>query len=90
MEERQFLSKMEEVFIKKYWPEEDVLFYLHFQDGVAVSQIEITEDSKVFLSNKNPLQGVSKLYDQSLEDLELDEGDFISKADFMTIWKEHK
>ena len=67
MEERQFLNKMEEVFIKKYWPEEDVLFYLHFQDGVAVSQIEITEDSKIFLSATNPMQGVSMLYDQSME-----------------------
>ena len=80
---------MEEVFVKKYWTEEDVLFYLHFQDGNAVSQVEITKDSKVFLTTENPLQGDSMLYDQSLEDLELNVSDFISKDDFMKVWKEN-
>lgn len=81
---------MKEVFIKKYWAEEDVLFYLHFQDGIAVSQVEITKDSKVFLSTENPLQEDSMLYDQSLEELELNEGDFISRDDFMKVWKENR
>jgi len=31
---------MQEVFIKKYWNEDDILFYMHFQNGDAVRQIE--------------------------------------------------
>ena len=89
MAEQQILSKMEEVFVKKYWVEEDILFYLHFQDGSAVAQVEVTKDSKIFLSTENPLQGDFMLYDQALEDLELNEGDFISKDDFMNVWKEN-
>lgn len=81
---------MKEVFVRKYWAEEDVLFYLYFQNGYAVSQIEVTKDSKVFLSTKNPQRGESMLYDQSLEDLDLNEDDFITKEDFMKVWEERK
>ncbi len=33
---------MTNVYIKKYWEEEDVLFYLHFINNIAIRQIEIT------------------------------------------------
>ncbi len=85
--EQQFLNKVEEVFVKKYWSEEDVWFYLHFQNGNAVAQVEITKDFKVFLSTENPLQGDSMLYDQSLDDLDLNKEDYISKDEFMKVWK---
>ncbi len=76
-----------EVFVKKYWEEEDVLFYLHFNDGVAVRQIEISSQFKFFLSLENPVQGNSMLYDQSLESMNLNDSDFISKLEFETIWQ---
>lgn len=77
---------MKEVFIKKYWDEEDILFYLHFQNGEAVRQIEITANSKIFLSLNNSIQGDSMLYDQTLESLDIDEKDFITKQEFDTVW----
>jgi hypothetical protein len=80
---------MEEVFVKKYWTEDKVLFYLHFLNGQAVEQIEITTDDKVFLSLNKPNHGESMLYDQSLDELDLDEKDFITKEEFYKILDDH-
>lgn len=71
---------MTEVFIKKYWDEEDVLYYLHFVDGVAVEQIEITPTGKKFLTEK------SEIYDQSLEELDLKPEDIIEAKEFFYVW----
>ncbi|MET0461765.1 MAG: hypothetical protein ABW007_01370 [Chitinophagaceae bacterium] len=78
---------MQEVFIKKYWAEENILFYVHFQDGKAVRQIEVTPDQKVFLSTENPVQGEFSLYDQLLDDLQLDQKDFITAPVFDAVWR---
>ncbi|WP_153846414.1 hypothetical protein [Sphingobacterium paramultivorum] len=79
---------MKEIFIKKYWDEEDVLFYLHFQNEEAIAQVEITPKGKVFLSLENPKENTSMLYDQSLDELALEERDFITKEEFYRIWNE--
>jgi len=79
---------MKEVFVKKYWDEEDVLFYLHFQNGEAIRQIEITSNTKQKLTSSNPLNGDSMLYDQSLDELDLKESDYITESDFNKIWNE--
>lgn len=88
MADKRSLSKVNEVFVKKYWDEEGVLFYLHFQNGKAVSQIEISNHSTVFLSIEKPFNGDSMLYDQSLENLNLNESDFISKDEYFQIWED--
>jgi hypothetical protein len=77
---------MQEVFVKKYWDEEDVLFYLHFQNGEAIEQVEIMREGNVFLSIENPREETSMLYDQSLDELDLEEKDFITKEEFYRIW----
>ncbi len=77
---------MHELFVKKYWKEEDVIFYLHFQNGEAVRQIEITSNEKIFLSSEDPQHGDSMLYDQSFDDLDLQESDFISEEEFNKVW----
>lgn len=86
--DQQYLNKMKEVFVKKYWEEEDVLFYLHFQDNEAVRQLEITPTSKLKLTLNSPINGESILYDQTLDELELQESDFITEEDFNKIWNE--
>lgn len=78
---------MREVFVKKYWEEEEILFYLHFRNGEAIRQVEVTPDAKLFLTSSNPQSGGSTLYDQSLEELDLKESDFISEEEFNIIWK---
>ncbi|UPT65528.1 MAG: hypothetical protein M0D57_13365 [Sphingobacteriales bacterium JAD_PAG50586_3] len=75
-----------ETFIKKYWDEEDILFYLHFNDEEAARQIEITKSGKVFLSQENPFSGEAFLYDQSLSDFDFDQDDIISKEEFEIAW----
>lgn len=79
---------MKEVFVKKYWAEDKILFYLHFKNGEAVEQIEITPEGKVFLSLSNPNEEESMLYDQSLDELDLEENDFITREDFYNIWND--
>lgn len=81
---------MKEKFVKKYWEEEDTLFYLHFQDGQAIRQIEITSKGEKFLSLDNPTSDGSALYDQSLESLDLQDSDFITKQDFDKVWNNYK
>ncbi|OJU74572.1 MAG: hypothetical protein BGO09_02980 [Bacteroidetes bacterium 47-18] len=77
---------MQELFVKKYWNEEDVLFYLHFQNGKAVRQIEETSKGRVLLTSENPYQEGSMLYDQSVDELELNDSDFITKEEFNKAW----
>lgn len=79
---------MKEFFVKKYWDEEDVLFYIHFLNGEAVRQIEETSRDRVLLTSENPLQGESMLYDQSLDELELNKSDFITEEEFNKAWNE--
>jgi hypothetical protein len=81
---------MKDLFIKKYWAEDDVLFYLHFQNGEAVEQIEVTSSGSVFLSVENPIQGDSMLYDQTIEELDLNERDFIGEEEFINAWNQKK
>lgn len=77
-----------ETYLKRYWPEEDILFYLHFEGNKAVRQIEISSTGLVKLSADNPNQEESMLYDQDLEDLDdLDDFEVISVQDFNDIWK---
>jgi len=78
---------MKETFIKKYWDEEDVLYYLHFKDNDAVRQIEISGDTKVFLNVDVPAQALL-LYDQDLNDLEFNKEDFITKDVFTKAWED--
>ncbi|MBB2951620.1 hypothetical protein [Sphingobacterium sp. JUb56] len=77
---------MQELFIKQYWNEEDILFYIHFQNGEAVRQIEVASNSKVFLTSENPHQGESFLYDQSFDELDLEQPDFITEEEFNKVW----
>lgn len=77
---------MKNVFIKKNWEEENILFYLHFQDGEAIRQIEIKDNEKLFLTSDTPQIGDSFLYDQSLDELDLQESDFITENEFDKIW----
>ncbi|MDZ7880743.1 MAG: hypothetical protein U5L45_23915 [Saprospiraceae bacterium] len=78
---------MNDIFIKKYWADEDKLFYLHFQDKAAVKQIEITANEKIFLDIDTPVQGESMLYDQELNLLDLEQEDFITKEEFNIVWQ---
>ncbi len=78
---------MKDVFIKKSWSNDFILFYLHFRNGRAIKQIEILPTVKRILSIENPIEGESMLYDGNLDELDLDETDFISKEEFDKIWE---
>ncbi|MDD6209891.1 MAG: hypothetical protein PUB21_04715 [Bacteroidales bacterium] len=81
---------MEEKYIKKYWEEEDILFYLHFRDDFAVRQIEESSKGRIYLSEERPVIGEYMLYDQRLSDLDLTETDFITEQEFEKEWKKEK
>lgn len=77
---------MKEQFLKKYWAEEHILFFVHFRDGKAIRQIEATSERKVFLTIENPVDGDSILYDQHLDDLGAGPKDFITEEEFERAW----
>lgn len=79
---------MQELFVKKYWDEENILFYIHFRDGEAIRQIEETSKGRVLLTSENPHNGESMLYDQPLEELKLNDSDFITEEEFNKIWNQ--
>jgi len=79
---------MTETFIKKYWDEENVLYYLHFIGNDAIRQIEIRGDKKAYMDVKNPVQALN-IYDQDLDELELEKEDFITKQEFEEAWGEN-
>ncbi|MET0946389.1 MAG: hypothetical protein ABWY22_13335 [Flavobacterium sp.] len=78
---------MKEDFVKKYWEEEGLLFYIHFQNDIAVRQIEVKSEEKIYLSIDEPISGDSMLYDQLLYELDLEENDFITREEFNQIWE---
>lgn len=77
---------MKEIFVKKYWDEEDILFYLHFGDGDAMRQIEISKGIKKCY-DVSDLTQAEFVYDQKLDELDLDEKDFITKYEFDAMWE---
>jgi hypothetical protein len=77
---------MKDQYLKKYWAEEQVLFFVHFRDGKAVRQIEATSRRTAFVTTENPVDGESILYDQHLNDLCADSKDFITAEEFERAW----
>lgn len=77
---------MNDQFIKKKWEEEDVLFYVHFHNGIAIKQLEISSLEIIHLTTSCPVVGESFLYDQKLDDLILQDSDYISKEEFNRMW----
>ena len=85
---RKIKSMAKDLYVKKFWAEDDVLFYVHFKGDEAVRQIEITDGKRILLSTDKPVEGDYFLYDQTLEDLDLEDEDFISSAAFEKVWGE--
>lgn len=77
---------MNDCFIKKYWKEENILFYLHFHNEIAVRQLEIYPQKIIHLTTNIPIINEHFLYDQKLEDLNLDDSDYISEKEFNAKW----
>ena len=79
---------MKEVFIKKYWADEEITFYVHFKDDAAIRQIEVSPLGTKYLSTTKLVNGESILYDQGLNQLSIDGKDLITREDFELIWKQ--
>lgn len=77
---------MNDCFIKKYWKEEDILFYLHFHNKLVVRQIEVLSGETVCLTIESPIQGEHLLCDKELDDLSFEESDYISEKEFNKVW----
>ena len=76
-----------DVYVRKYWEEEDILYFIHFQNGHALRQIEQhPEQETLYLSLDDP-DDAAHLADQPLEELEISIADHISKEEFETAWQ---
>lgn len=77
---------MSEEFLKKYWEEPGTLFLVHFINGRAVRQLEITGKEVRRLSTQQPVGGDSTLADQPLSGWNVTADDFISRSEFERYW----
>lgn len=77
---------MTTLYLKKRWPEEDKVFFLHFKDGFVVRQLELSDGQLCRLTVDEPVKGQAMLYDQKLADFEYSEEDVISQAEFESAW----
>lgn len=77
---------MKDLYIKKFWDEENILFYLHSRDNVIVRQIEIQGTRKVCLDEKNPCQGEYALADVTLSELDIEYPVYITEEEFESVW----
>ncbi|MEE1207535.1 MAG: hypothetical protein UHP27_05110 [Muribaculaceae bacterium] len=76
-------------YIRKYWEEENVEYFLHFRDEEAIRQIEVHPDKIVMLSTEHPVDDESFLYDQNYSDIEWNVKDFISAEEFDKTWNHY-
>lgn len=81
------MDKIAKIYIRKKWEEENIVFYLEFENDYASKQIEIHGDTTVRLSKDSPVLGEFFLYDQTLSDLELEPHDYITEDEFYKIWR---
>lgn len=80
---------MADIYIKKYWEEENVIIFLHFNNYIAVRQIEIYPNKTICLDEKNPIKEDSMLCDQALDYLMYEESDIISQQEFELNWRKN-
>ncbi len=78
---------MENVYIKYYWEEEDILFYFHYKDDWAVALLEITKGYRIRLTEDEPDNGNLELTDQPLSEAELKPEHYISEEEFRKAWE---
>jgi hypothetical protein len=78
---------MKEVFTKGYVKEVDKMIYVHYQNGEAIRQIEVTPTSKVLLTSNNPKDYLI-MDDQILNEAYLEPSNIIIEEEFDKIWNE--
>ena len=76
---------MENVFVKYYWDEEDTWYYVHYVDGWAVRQIELSPEGNSYLTKENA-EDYEVMADQQLDKDELQPDNFISPQEFEEAW----
>jgi hypothetical protein len=81
---------MEELYIKKFWVEEEILFYDHFRDGYAERQIEVSSIGAKYYSWEDWPRDRDFLCDGKLENAKFDEEDFITAEEFEAAWDKRK
>lgn len=73
-------------YIKKKFEEENIIYYLHFLDKNAVRQIEFNNHSYKYLDISISNVGDSMLYDQKIDELNIQHSDNFSKKEFEMLW----
>lgn len=74
------------IYIKKYWDEEDTTFYIHFNGDYAVRQINITPLGVILSADEKPVCDNTFLYDQKFSDIDWEPSDFITEEEFNNKW----
>ncbi|WP_438589100.1 hypothetical protein [Duncaniella dubosii] len=57
---------MSEIFIRRYYQEENIMYYIHFIGEEAVRQLEIHTGKRLRYTTEHPYDDDGGLYDQRL------------------------
>lgn len=72
------------VYIKKEWKENGIIFYIHYLKDSAIRQIEVYSNRILRFSKEwNDI-----LFDQPKEELDLMPNDYITREEFESVWND--
>lgn len=79
---------MKTIYIKRYWDEDNEMYYFHIENGNVIRQIVINYNSGLVikLSQETPHFDEYILCDQILEHIEWRDSEYISEVEFENIW----
>ncbi len=79
---------MKNIYTKKYWEEDNEMYYFHIENGYTIRQIVINYNSGLVLklSQETPYFNEYILCDQILNHIEWKDSEYISEIEFESIW----
>ena len=79
---------MEKYFIKKYWDEDNEMYYFHIENRNVIRQIVINYNSGLVVKLSQETTNFEEyiLCDQILNLVEWQDSEYISEVEFENIW----
>lgn len=77
---------MEDLYIKKYWDEENIMYYFHVHNDVVVRQIEIQDGEKNCSDIAHSLQDNASIADICFSEMEIDNPAYVTRQEFDSVW----
>ena len=83
---------MKKYFIKKYWEEDNEMYYFHIENGYVEREIILDKNKNEYIKLSKVVQQRKEYFlcDQPLDSVEWDILDYISEEEFETVWNKNQ